>query len=112
MGYVGCSGVQVGVCFRSRVVVGVSRLNGCDGSPEAIVKLGVPGADVAVGQGHIQQPERRAFSQRSSPWLADTSDSGHRKNVILVKFNTGGDLVWQKVGGPGFGTGSDVAVSP
>jgi hypothetical protein len=42
----------------------------------------------------------------------NTFDSGHPKNVILVKFNAVGDLIWQKVGGPGFGTGLDVAVSP
>jgi hypothetical protein len=40
-----------------------------------------------------------------------TSDSGHSKNIILVKFNGAGDLQWSKVGGPGFGTGRDVAVS-
>jgi len=41
----------------------------------------------------------------------NTSDSGHRKNIILVKFAPDGGLVWERVGGPGFGTGSDVAVS-
>ncbi len=40
-----------------------------------------------------------------------TSDSGHSKNIILVKFNGAGDLLWSKVGGPGFGAGRDVAVS-
>ncbi len=39
-------------------------------------------------------------------------DTGHRKNIILVKFSAAGDLVWEKVGGPGFGAGLDVAVSP
>ena len=41
-----------------------------------------------------------------------TSDSGHLKNIILVKFSGAGDLLWSKVGGPGFGAGRDVAVSP
>ena len=42
----------------------------------------------------------------------NTGDSGHLKNITLVKFNAGGNVLWQKVGGPGFGTGLDVAVSP
>ena len=41
-----------------------------------------------------------------------TSDTGHSKNIILVKFNSAGDLVWERIGGPGFGAGIDVAVSP
>src|SRR5688572_9551507 len=41
-----------------------------------------------------------------------TFGSGHRKNIVLVKFSGAGDLVWAKVGGPGFGAGRDVAVSP
>ena len=41
----------------------------------------------------------------------NTSDSGHLKNIILVKFNSAGSLLWDRVGGPGFGNGSDVAVS-
>jgi hypothetical protein len=40
------------------------------------------------------------------------SDTGHSKNIILVKFNAGGNLVWARIGGPGFGAGIDVAVSP
>ena len=40
------------------------------------------------------------------------SDTGHRKNIVLVKFNAAGDLVWEKIGGPGFGTGLDLALSP
>jgi hypothetical protein len=42
----------------------------------------------------------------------NTFDTGHRKNIILVKFNAVGDLVWEKIGGPGLGAGLDVAVSP
>jgi hypothetical protein len=41
-----------------------------------------------------------------------TSDTGHSKNIILVKFNAAGDVVWERIGGPGFGAGIDVAVSP
>jgi hypothetical protein len=42
----------------------------------------------------------------------NASDTGHSKNIILVKFNAAGDLVWERIGGPGFGNGADVAVSP
>jgi hypothetical protein len=45
-------------------------------------------------------------------FTGSTSDSGHSKNTVLVKFSGAGDLIWSKVGGPGFGTGRDVAVSP
>ena len=45
-------------------------------------------------------------------FTGSTSDSGHLKNIVLVKFSGAGDLIWSKVGGPGFGTGRDVAVSP
>lgn len=42
----------------------------------------------------------------------NTFDTGHSRNIFLVKFNGAGGLVWEKIGGPGFGTGLDVAVSP
>jgi hypothetical protein len=42
----------------------------------------------------------------------NTFGSGHRKNIVLVKFSSAGDILWSKVGGPGFGAGRDVAVSP
>jgi hypothetical protein len=42
----------------------------------------------------------------------NASDTGHRKNIVLVKFNASGTLVWERIGGPGFGNGADVAVSP
>jgi hypothetical protein len=44
-------------------------------------------------------------------FTGSTSDSGHSKNIVLVKFSGAGDLLWSKVGGPGFGAGRDVAVS-
>ena len=39
----------------------------------------------------------------------NASDVGTLKNIILVKYNSTGTLVWQKIGGPGFGGGNDVA---
>jgi hypothetical protein len=41
----------------------------------------------------------------------NTFDTGHSKNIILVKFDAAGTLLWEKIGGPGFGNGADVAVS-
>ncbi len=38
----------------------------------------------------------------------NASDIGTLKNIILVKYNSTGTLVWQKIGGPGFGGGLDV----
>lgn len=39
----------------------------------------------------------------------NASDIGTLNNTILVKYNAAGTLVWQKIGGPGFGGGLDVA---
>jgi hypothetical protein len=41
----------------------------------------------------------------------NASDIGVDENIILVKFDANGGLVWNKIGGPGFGTGNDVAVA-
>ena len=38
-------------------------------------------------------------------------DTGEPNNIILVKFDASGNLVWQRIGGPGFGGATDVAVS-
>ena len=35
---------------------------------------------------------------------------GALRNIILVKFDEDGSLVWDTIGGPGFGAGQDVAV--
>jgi hypothetical protein len=45
-------------------------------------------------------------------FTGNTFESGHLKNIVLVKFTSAGDLVWNRVGGPGFGAGGDLAVSP
>ena len=36
---------------------------------------------------------------------------GSKKNIILVKFDGSGNLLWEKIGGPGFGAGLDVAAN-
>jgi hypothetical protein len=44
-------------------------------------------------------------------FTGNTFESGHLRNIVLVKFSGAGNLIWSKVGGPGFGAGRDVAVS-
>ena len=36
---------------------------------------------------------------------------GAKKNIILVKFDASGNLLWEKIGGPGFGAGLGVAAN-
>jgi hypothetical protein len=39
-------------------------------------------------------------------------DTGERTNVILVKFDAAGNVIWERVGGPEFAAATDVAVAP
>ncbi len=39
-------------------------------------------------------------------------DTGAPRNVILVKFDAAGNVIWERVGGPEFGVATDVAVAP
>jgi uncharacterized delta-60 repeat protein len=40
----------------------------------------------------------------------NSTAAGFLENIVLVKFDATGAVVWERVGGPGFGTGIDVAV--
>ena len=64
---------------------------------------GFPGLTSAFGVGTA--PDGSVYI------TGNASDIGVDKNVILVKFSAAGDVVWQKIGGPGFGNGNDVAVA-
>jgi hypothetical protein len=44
-------------------------------------------------------------------FTGNTFDIGAKKNIILVKFDASGNLLWEKIGGPGFGAGLDVAAN-
>src|SRR5262249_10652993 len=44
-------------------------------------------------------------------FTGNTFDIGAKKNIILVKFDADGNLLWDKLGGPGFGAGLDVAAN-
>jgi hypothetical protein len=38
--------------------------------------------------------------------------AGANPNLVVVRFDSAGNFVWQRVGGPGFGSSQDVAVGP
>ncbi|HET6920969.1 MAG TPA: hypothetical protein VFI46_16115 [Jiangellaceae bacterium] len=52
------SGVQGEVGGRQWVPVGRGLSDGCDWTPVVVVVLRVPGADVAVGERNVEQPEQ------------------------------------------------------
>ena len=69
----------------------------------ALNRDGIPGLTAAFGVGTA--PDGSVYI------TGNASDVGTLKNVVLVKFTPAGDLVWQGIGGPGFGGGTDVAVA-
>jgi serine-aspartate repeat-containing protein C/D/E len=71
----------------------------------ALNRDGFPGLSMAFGVGTA--PDGSVYFTGN---VFDTGES--RNNIILVKFNADGDLVWERIGGPGFGSGNDVAVAP
>jgi len=70
----------------------------------ALNQNGFPGLSSAFGVGTA--PDGSVYITGN---VSDTGESRH--NIILVKFTTDGDLVWERVGGPGFGGATDVAVA-
>ena len=67
----------------------------------ALDRDGVPGLTSAFGIG--------TTADGGVVITGNATDIGTLKNTILVKYDSSGGLVWQKVGGPGFGGGLDVA---
>ncbi len=67
----------------------------------ALDRDGFPGLTSAFGMG--------TTADGGVVITGNASDIGTLKNIILVKYNSTGTLVWQKIGGPGFGGGLDVA---
>ena len=70
----------------------------------ALDRDGLPGLTSAFGIG--------ATADGGVVITGNASDIGTLKNTILVKYNSSGTLVWQKIGGPGFGGGLDVVEAP
>jgi hypothetical protein len=67
----------------------------------ALDRDGFPGLTSAFGMG--------TTADGGVVITGNASDIGTLNNIILVKYNSTGTLVWQKIGGPGFGGGLDVA---
>jgi len=45
--------------------------------------------------------------------VGDTTGTGFAAaNLVAVRFDANGNFAWQRIGGPGFGSASDVAVGP
>jgi hypothetical protein len=68
---------------------------------EALDRDGFPGLTSAFGMG--------TTADGGVVITGNASDISTLKNIILVKYSSTGTLVWQKIGGPGFGGGNDVA---
>ena len=69
----------------------------------AIDRDGLPGLTAAFGVGTT--PDGGVVI------TGNALDIGTLNNIILVKYSSAGALVWQKIGGPGFGAGLDVAAA-
>lgn len=67
----------------------------------ALDRDGVPGLTSAFGAG--------TTADGGVVITGNASDVGTLNNIILVKYTSTGALAWQKIGGPGFGGGLDVA---
>jgi len=68
-------------------------------------KTGIPNDDQTVGNGIAAAPDGGAFV------VGDTSGTGFNPNLVAARFDSGGNFVWLRVGGPGFGSAQDVAVA-
>lgn len=67
----------------------------------ALDRDGLPGLTAAFGVG--------TTADGGVVITGNASDIGTLNNIILVKYDGAGTLVFQKIGGPGFGGGNDVA---
>ena len=68
-------------------------------------KSGAPEDDQTFGGGVAAAPDGGAFV---SAW---TFGAGFDPNLGAARFDAEGNLVWQRVGGPGFGAALDIAVA-
>jgi hypothetical protein len=86
------------VKFSPDGTVGVQREWGIVG------KTGIPNDDQTFAFGIAAAPDGGAFE------VGDTSGTGFNPNLVAARFDSGGNFVWVRVGGPGFGSAQDVAV--
>ena len=87
------------VKFSPDGAVGVQREWGVVG------KTGIPNDDQTFAFGIAAAPDGGAFV------VGDTSGTGFNPNLVAARFDSGGNFVWLRVGGPGFGSAQDVAVA-
>ena len=87
------------VAFSPDGTVGVQREWGVVG------KTGIPNDDQTFAFGIAAAPDGGAFV------VGDTVGTGFNPNLVAARFDSGGNLVWLRVGGPGFGSAQDVAVA-
>ncbi len=69
-----------------------------------VAKNGVPGE--TQGNGVAAAPAGGAYV------VGRSFGAGADPNLLVVRFDGAGNFVWQRVGGPGFGSAQDVAVGP
>jgi hypothetical protein len=68
-------------------------------------KTGIPNDDQTTGNGIAAAPDGGVFV------VGDTSGTGFNPNLVAARFDSGGNLVWLRVGGPGFGSAQDLTVA-
>jgi len=69
-----------------------------------VARNGVPGE--TQGHGVAAAPDGGAYVSGAS------FGAGADPNLVVVRFDAAGNFVWQRVGGPGFGSAQDVTVGP
>jgi len=69
-----------------------------------VARNGVPGE--TQGTGVAAAPAGGAYVSGSS------TGAGADPNLLVARFDAAGNFVWQRVGGPGFGSTQDIAVGP
>ncbi len=79
--------------------VGVQREWGVVG------KTGIPNDDQTFAFGIAAAPDGGVFV------VGDTAGTGFNPNLVAARFDSEGNFVWLRVGGPGFGSAQDVAVA-
>ena len=67
-------------------------------------KTGFPEDDSTLGNGVAPAPDGGAYVAGAS------FGAGADPNLVVVQFDAAGNFIWQKIGGPGFGSAEDVAV--
>lgn len=68
-------------------------------------KAGIPNDDQTFASGIAAAPDGGVFV------VGDTAGTGFNPNLVAARFDSGGNFVWLRVGGPGFGSAHDVAVA-